>query len=165
LKKITECLNGTLALGLILTPVWGHHSFSGTYKADAPPEEIRGTLRSFNVRNPHSFVRYTRCFVGIDQKARLKGFVKNRDPLCESKAAPRRGLQSVEPRAVIRVHRVVRPEKIREASADAGAASGVSVMGLTNGRAQRGAFSRCPSGATRIERSVLLGSYRAASRY
>jgi hypothetical protein len=38
-------------------PPAGHHSFAGTYKEDAAPEEIRGTLRSFNIRNPHSFVQ------------------------------------------------------------------------------------------------------------
>jgi hypothetical protein len=54
--KMTTCLNGAFALALVLTPVWAHHSFSGTYREDASPEEIRGTLRSFNVRNPHSFV-------------------------------------------------------------------------------------------------------------
>ena len=57
MKKITACLNGTLALALSLTPVWAHHSFAGTYKEDAPPQEIRGTLKAFNVRNPHSFVQ------------------------------------------------------------------------------------------------------------
>jgi len=55
--KMTTWLNGALVLGLVFTPVWAHHSFSGTYREDAPPEEIRGTLRSFNVRNPHSFVQ------------------------------------------------------------------------------------------------------------
>src|SRR4051812_46659804 len=57
LKSMTMCLYGAMALSLVLTPVWGHHSFSGTYREDAPPEEIRGTLKSFNVRNPHSFVQ------------------------------------------------------------------------------------------------------------
>ncbi|MEO8099970.1 MAG: DUF6152 family protein [Acidobacteriota bacterium] len=57
MKRITACLSGALVLALAQTPMWGHHSFSGTYREDAPPEEIRGTLRSFNVRNPHSFVQ------------------------------------------------------------------------------------------------------------
>jgi hypothetical protein len=38
-------------------PLLAHHSFAGTYLEDAKPQEIKGTLRSFNVRNPHSFVQ------------------------------------------------------------------------------------------------------------
>jgi hypothetical protein len=44
--------------GLIagVTPVSAHHSFAGTYLEDAPPITIEGTLKEFQVRNPHSFV-------------------------------------------------------------------------------------------------------------
>jgi hypothetical protein len=44
-----------LALG-VTTPVVAHHSFAGTYLEDAEPVKIEGTLKTFLVRNPHSFV-------------------------------------------------------------------------------------------------------------
>jgi hypothetical protein len=45
-----------MSLALLGMPVLGHHSFAGTYLEDAKPQEIKGTLKTFNVRNPHSFV-------------------------------------------------------------------------------------------------------------
>ncbi|MEP6960444.1 MAG: DUF6152 family protein [Acidobacteriota bacterium] len=57
MRRITACLAGVVVLGLAQTPMWGHHSFSGTYMESAPPEEIHGTLKSFQIRNPHSFVQ------------------------------------------------------------------------------------------------------------
>lgn len=44
---------GLLAVAL---PIAAHHSFAGTYLEDAEPMTIEGTLASFQVRNPHSFV-------------------------------------------------------------------------------------------------------------
>jgi NADPH:quinone reductase-like Zn-dependent oxidoreductase len=49
-------MNGAMALALLTAPLAAHHSFAGTYLEDAKPQEIKGTLRTFNVRNPHSFV-------------------------------------------------------------------------------------------------------------
>jgi hypothetical protein len=46
-----------MTLVLLAVPLLAHHSFAGTYLEDAKPQEIKGTLRSFNVRNPHSFVQ------------------------------------------------------------------------------------------------------------
>ena len=42
---------------LAAVPLWAHHSFAGTYIEDAPPTEIRGTLKSFKIQNPHSYVQ------------------------------------------------------------------------------------------------------------
>lgn len=56
MRTITVLMNGAMSLVLLAAPVLGHHSFAGTYLEDAKPQEIKGTLRSFSVRNPHSFV-------------------------------------------------------------------------------------------------------------
>lgn len=47
-----------------VAPVAAHHSFAGTYLEDAEPLTVQGTLMTFQVRNPHSFV-------GVDD-AKLK---------------------------------------------------------------------------------------------
>lgn len=57
MRTITVLMNGALSLALLAVPLLAHHSFAGTYLEDAKPQEIKGTLRSFNVRNPHSFVQ------------------------------------------------------------------------------------------------------------
>jgi hypothetical protein len=57
MKRISLFLSGALISGLALAPAWGHHSFAGTYLEDAQPQEIRGTLKSFKIQNPHSFVQ------------------------------------------------------------------------------------------------------------
>lgn len=56
MRTITILTNGAMALTLLAAPMLGHHSFAGTYLEDAKPQEIKGTLKTFNVRNPHSFV-------------------------------------------------------------------------------------------------------------
>ena len=38
-------------------PLLAHHSFAATYNEDAPPAEIKGTLKSFKIQNPHSYVQ------------------------------------------------------------------------------------------------------------
>ena len=42
---------------LAAAPLPAHHSFAATYLEDAPPTEIRGTLKSFKIQNPHSYVQ------------------------------------------------------------------------------------------------------------
>jgi len=42
---------------LAATPLAAHHSFAATYIEDAPPREIRGTLKSFKIQNPHSYIQ------------------------------------------------------------------------------------------------------------
>jgi Family of unknown function (DUF6152) len=54
--RMITVLNGAMSLALLAVPLLAHHSFSGTYLEDAKPQEIKGTLKTFNVRNPHSFV-------------------------------------------------------------------------------------------------------------
>src|SRR3954464_9603991 len=46
-------------LGIVLPPMSlsAHHSFAATYIEDAPPTEIKGTLKSFKIQNPHSYVQ------------------------------------------------------------------------------------------------------------
>jgi hypothetical protein len=56
MRRITVGLNFVLAAAIAGMPLLAHHSFAGTYLEDAPPVEIRGTLKAFLVRNPHSFV-------------------------------------------------------------------------------------------------------------
>jgi hypothetical protein len=46
-----------MAILLAASPLPAHHSFAGTYLEDAPPTEIRGTLKSFKIQNPHSYVQ------------------------------------------------------------------------------------------------------------
>ena len=57
MRTTTILINGALSLALLAAPLLGHHSFAGTYLEDDKPQEIKGTLRSFNIRNPHSFVQ------------------------------------------------------------------------------------------------------------
>ena len=56
--KLT-CLSLTAPLAILLAamPLPAHHSFAATYMADAPPLEIKGTLKSFKIQNPHSYVQ------------------------------------------------------------------------------------------------------------
>jgi len=42
---------------LLAAPLAAHHSFAGTYLEDAPVKEIKGTLKSFKIQNPHSYVQ------------------------------------------------------------------------------------------------------------
>ena len=42
---------------LAAAPLWAHHSFAATYLEDAPPMEIRGTMKSFKIQNPHSYIQ------------------------------------------------------------------------------------------------------------
>jgi hypothetical protein len=42
---------------LAAAPLPAHHSFAATYMEDAPPMEIKGTLKSFKIQNPHSYVQ------------------------------------------------------------------------------------------------------------
>ena len=42
---------------LAAAPSRAHHSFAGTYLEDAPPMEIKGTMKSFKIQNPHSYVQ------------------------------------------------------------------------------------------------------------
>jgi hypothetical protein len=57
MKSTLILMNGAMSLALLAAPLLGHHSFAGTYLEDAPPQEIKGTLKSFQIRNPHSFVQ------------------------------------------------------------------------------------------------------------
>jgi len=53
------CLSviGALAILVAVMPLPAHHSFAATYIEDAPPVEIKGTLKSFKIQNPHSYVQ------------------------------------------------------------------------------------------------------------
>ena len=57
MRTITALISSAMSLALLAAPLLAHHSFAGTYLEDANPQEIKGTLKSFNVRNPHSFVQ------------------------------------------------------------------------------------------------------------
>lgn len=37
--------------------LYAHHSFAGTYLDEAKPVTIEGTIKTFLLRNPHSFVQ------------------------------------------------------------------------------------------------------------
>ena len=50
-------LIGVSAILFAATPLPAHHSFAATYMEDAPPVEIKGTLKSFKIQNPHSYVQ------------------------------------------------------------------------------------------------------------
>ena len=58
-RHVKTQLCAAKSLPLIALPLLGHHSFAGTCLEDAKPQEIQGTLKSFQVRNPHSFVTST----------------------------------------------------------------------------------------------------------
>ena len=47
----------TLTVLLASIPLHAHHSFAATYNEDAPPVEIKGTMKSFKIQNPHSYVQ------------------------------------------------------------------------------------------------------------
>ena len=46
-----------LVFPLAATPMLAHHSFAATYIDDAPPVESKGTMKSFKIQNPHSYVQ------------------------------------------------------------------------------------------------------------
>ena len=48
---------GAAAILFAAMPLPAHHSFAATYLEDAPPVEIKGTLKSFKIQNPHSYVQ------------------------------------------------------------------------------------------------------------
>jgi len=50
-------LVAAFAILLAAAPSRAHHSFAATYKEDVPPTEIRGSLKSFKIQNPHSYVQ------------------------------------------------------------------------------------------------------------
>ncbi len=50
-------LLGALVILLAATPLPAHHSFAATYMEDAQPTEIKGTLKSFRIQNPHSYIQ------------------------------------------------------------------------------------------------------------
>ena len=51
-KIIFLVILGTLAFGVV---AFGHHSFAGSYVEDKLIR-IEGTVKDFNIRNPHSFI-------------------------------------------------------------------------------------------------------------
>jgi hypothetical protein len=57
MKLATISLIGALAILLATIPLIAHHSFAATYNEDAPLTEIKGTMKSFKIQNPHSYVQ------------------------------------------------------------------------------------------------------------
>jgi hypothetical protein len=57
MKLTSISLAMVLAILLSAIPSAAHHSFAATYIEDAPPVEIKGTLKSFKIQNPHSYVQ------------------------------------------------------------------------------------------------------------
>lgn len=57
MKLATLSLIGALTVLLAAIPLVAHHSFAATYNEDAPPMEIKGTMKSFKIQNPHSYVQ------------------------------------------------------------------------------------------------------------
>ena len=57
MKLATLSLLGALVILLATIPLIAHHSFAATYNEDAPPVEIKGTMKSFKIQNPHSYVQ------------------------------------------------------------------------------------------------------------
>jgi len=57
MNRTTLWLIVAMASLLAATPLAAHHSFAATYIEDAPPREIRGTLKSFKIQNPHSYIQ------------------------------------------------------------------------------------------------------------
>ena len=57
MNRTSLLLIATMASLLAAVSLQAHHSFAGTYIEDAPPMEIRGTLKSFKIQNPHSYVQ------------------------------------------------------------------------------------------------------------
>ena len=56
MKLKLSILAAAICLVASVTPIAAHHSFAGTYLEDAEPMKIEGTLKEFQVRNPHSFI-------------------------------------------------------------------------------------------------------------
>lgn len=57
MKLATLSLIGAFAILLATIPLIAHHSFAATYNEDAPLTEIKGTMKSFKIQNPHSYVQ------------------------------------------------------------------------------------------------------------
>ena len=57
MNRITLALVVAAASLLAAATLTAHHSFAGTYLEDAPAKEIKGTLKSFKIQNPHSYVQ------------------------------------------------------------------------------------------------------------
>jgi hypothetical protein len=57
MNRTTLWLIVAMASLLAASPLAAHHSFAATYIEDAPPREIRGTLKSFKIQNPHSYIQ------------------------------------------------------------------------------------------------------------
>ena len=57
MNRTTLSLFVALAGFLAAAPLPAHHSFAATYLEDAPPKEIKGTMKSFKIQNPHSYVQ------------------------------------------------------------------------------------------------------------
>jgi hypothetical protein len=57
MNRTTLWLVVAIASLLAAAPLAAHHSFAATYIEDAPPREIRGTLKSFKIQNPHSYIQ------------------------------------------------------------------------------------------------------------
>jgi hypothetical protein len=57
MNRTSLSLIAALALLLAAMPLLAHHSFAATYIEDAPPVEIKGTMKSFKIQNPHSYVQ------------------------------------------------------------------------------------------------------------
>ena len=57
MNRTTLLLVVALASFLAAATLTAHHSFAGTYLEDAPAKEIKGTLKSFKIQNPHSYVQ------------------------------------------------------------------------------------------------------------
>ena len=57
MKLAILSLIGALAILPATMPLHAHHSFAATYNEEAPPTEIKGTMKSFKIQNPHSYVQ------------------------------------------------------------------------------------------------------------
>jgi hypothetical protein len=57
MNRTTLWLVVAIASLLAAAPLAAHHSFAATYIEDAPPKEIKGTLKSFKIQNPHSYIQ------------------------------------------------------------------------------------------------------------
>ena len=57
MKLATLSLIAAMTVLLAAIPLVAHHSFAATYNEDAPPMEIKGTMKSFKIQNPHSYVQ------------------------------------------------------------------------------------------------------------
>ena len=57
MKLAILSLFGALAILPATMTLHAHHSFAATYNEELPPTEIKGTLKSFKIQNPHSYVQ------------------------------------------------------------------------------------------------------------